>query len=254
MEHLLEAQDIKMYFGGVHAVDGINMYVDKNEMLGIIGPNGSGKTTFFNALTGIYKATSGRFIFKGQDITNKKLQDMSKYGIARTFQNLRIFRALTVKENVLIGEHINIKTNAVDAILHTKAWKARENEALKTAEQALEQVGLDKVVEEIAGSLPYGMQKRLELARALVTKPELLLLDEPTGGMNSVESTELMGLVKSIQKDMGISVILIEHNMKLMMKMADRILAMDAGKEIAHGIPEEVQVNPEVIRAYLGEN
>lgn len=252
-EHVLEAQNIKMYFGGVRAVDGISCYVDKNEILGIIGPNGSGKTTLINVLTGIYQPTEGRYLLNGTDITGRKLEDMTGLGIARTFQNLRIFRALTVMDNVLVGQHQSIKTSMIDNFFHTKRWKQSEEEARARAVEALRMVGLEHSVNDFAGSIPYGAQKRLELARALVMNPKVLMLDEPTAGLNGVESEDLMMLVKDIQQQQGISIILIEHNMKLMMKLSDRVLVMDAGKEIALGVPEEVQNNPVVIKAYLGE-
>ena len=254
MNHLLEARDISMHFGGVRAVDGISMYVDSNETLGVIGPNGSGKTTFFNALTGIYTPTAGSFWLKGAEITGKQLQEMTSLGVARTFQNLRIFKAMTVMENVLVGQNIRIHTSLWDALIHSANWNKSEKDARERAMVALGQVGLADMQKEIAGSMSYGLQKRLELARALVCNPELLLLDEPTAGMNSVEADELMNLVKEIREQRGIAVILIEHNMKVMMRTATRIMAMDTGRKIAEGTPEEIQNNEQVIRAYLGGN
>ena len=252
-EHVLEAQNIKMYFGGVHAVDGISVYVDQDEILGVIGPNGSGKTTLINVLTGIYTPTEGKCLFYGKDITGRKLQDMTGLGIARTFQNLRIFKALTVMDNVLVGQHLSIKCSPLANLFHTKAWKKSEEAGRERALEALKMVGLENSVNEFAGSMPYGAQKRLELARALVMDHKLLMLDEPTAGLNAVESENLMMLVKEIQQANHISVILIEHNMKLMMKLSDRVLVMDAGKQLALGVPEEIQSNPMVIKAYLGE-
>ena len=252
MECLLEAIDINMHFGGVRAVDGISMHVNNGEILGIIGPNGSGKTTYFNALTGIYKPTSGKFLFEGKDITGTELHDMTRMGIARTFQNIRIFNAMTVCENVLIGQNIHLKTNFIDSVFHTSKYRKVEKTAKERAYEAMRQVGLEHMAGEIAGSMSYGLQKRLELARAMVCEPRLLLLDEPTAGMNSVEADELMELVQKIRMEKHISVILIEHNMKVMMRTAQRIFAMDTGKKIAEGTPEEIQENPLVIRAYLG--
>lgn len=254
MAHLLEMQNVKMYFGGVHAVDGISIHVDEGEMLGVIGPNGSGKTTLINALTGVYTATDGAVIFEGRDITRRKLQDMTGLGIARTFQNLRIFKAMTTLENVLVGQHLSVNTTLFDAIFRTPRYRSAERQAEEKARRALEMVGLAGHEDDIAGAMPYGMQKKLEIARALVMEPHLLILDEPTAGMNAVESEEQIALIKRIQTEQHIAVILIEHNMKLMMKMADRILAMDAGREIAQGVPAEIQNNERVIRAYLGED
>lgn len=252
-EHVMEAKNIKMYFGGVHAVDDISVYVDKNEILGIIGPNGSGKTTLVNVLTGIYTPTEGKCLFNGQDITGKKLQNMTGLGIARTFQNLRIFKALTVMDNILVGQHLTISNSPWDILFHGRHYRETERKARERAMEALELVGLEKNADDFAGAIPYGAQKRLELARALVMNPQLLMLDEPTAGLNGVESEELMMLVKEIQQKNQISIILIEHNMKLMMKLSDRVLVMDAGREIALGVPAEIQINPVVIKAYLGE-
>ena len=254
MGRLLTATDVCMYFGGVHAVDGISMHLDENEILGVIGPNGSGKTTFFNALTGIYIPTKGNFKLRDQDITGKPLHQMASFGISRTFQNLRIFRALSVEENVMIGEHIHVDCNLFDCVFRTPRFRRAEEATRQKALVALKQVGLENMATELAGGMSYGMQKRLELARALVADPELLLLDEPTAGMNDVEAEELMDLVSRIKKEQNISIILIEHNMKVMMKTAERIMAIDAGTKIAEGTPVEIQNNELVIRAYLGGN
>lgn len=253
MDHLLVAEGIKVHFGGVRAVDGVDLFVDDNETLGIIGPNGSGKTTFFNALTGIYKPTAGKFIYRGKDITGCNLHDITKIGIARTFQNIRIFKSLTVKENVLLGDNINIHTGFCDSIFHTKKLRSEEKAAEEKVMAMLDMVGMADIANEFAGSLPYGMQKRIEIVRALVAGSKLLLLDEATAGMNSVESLELIDLIFDLKEKQKLAVIIIEHNMKIIMNVADRIVTMDSGRKIAEGTPAEIQNNPDVIKIYLGE-
>lgn len=218
----------------------------------MIGPNGSGKTTVFNALTGVYKPTDGKVTFNGNNITGKPLDSMVNFGISRTFQNLRIFRAMTVLDNIMIGDSKNIHTNLLDAIIHTPKYNKYERESREKARELLSLLGLSKWEKEYVGSLSYGMQKRIEFARAVIVEPELLLLDEPAAGLNSREAEELMEMILYTKEKKEFTVILIDHNMKIMMSSAERILAMEAGRELAVGSPEEIQNDPKVINAYLG--
>ena len=250
---LLEIDHVCMYFGGVHAVDDISLSLNNQEILGIIGPNGSGKSTLINVMTGVYKPTSGKILFSGKDITGNQPHRIASLGISRTFQNLRVFTAMTVTENVITGAHINIEASFVDSLLHTKRFRNDEKRAREKAEELLDFVGLGGMKHEIAGSMAYGQQKRLEIARALASEPKLCLFDEPAAGMNSAEAMEMMKVIKKVQKERGIGIILIEHNMEAMMNTAGRIVVMDSGKKIAEGTPEEVQKNPLVIQVYLGE-
>lgn len=252
MEHTLELKDICMHFGGIKAVDGISMTVEQGEILGIIGPNGSGKSTLVNVMTSIYTPTKGNVFFHGKDITGIKPYKISQLGIARTFQNLRIFRAMTVRENICVGQHTQIKTNSMQAIFGTKAYKESEKHIREKAEEVLQMVGLEDMADEVAGSMAYGQQKRLEIARALVSEPTLCLLDEPAAGMNSKEAMKMMELVQRIRKERNLAIVLIEHNMEAMMNTADRLLVMDAGKKIVEGEPETIKKDPQVIKIYLG--
>ena len=236
MSHLLEVKELKMYFGGVHAVDGISFDIDAGDILGIIGPNGSGKTTLINAITGVYNPTAGSILFDGRDITKEKLENLVSIGICRTFQNLKLHKALTVLENVIVGEHLENTSNFFDAVFRTKRFRENEERARARAYEQLEKVGLSANANDFVSELPYGMQKRLEIARALAMDPKLLILDEPTAGMNAVEAAEQIALVKKLNEQTGLSVILIEHNMKLLMDSVHRVLAIDAGREIARFI------------------
>lgn len=252
MAHTLELNDIYMHFGGIKAVDGISMSVEQGEILGIIGPNGSGKSTLINVITGIYMPTGGRVQFHGNDITGTKPHKIAQMGIARTFQNLRIFRAMTVLENVIVAQQTKIKTNSFQAILLTKEYRNSEKHIRERAEKALAMVGLEDMADEVAGSMAYGQQKRLEIARVLVSEPTLCLLDEPAAGMNSAEAMKMMELVTSIRSQHNLAIILIEHNMEAMMTTADRLMVMDAGKKIAEDVPEVIKKDPQVIKVYLG--
>jgi branched-chain amino acid transport system ATP-binding protein len=241
-----------MHFGGVKAVNNVDLAVDQGEIMGIIGPNGSGKTTFFNVLTGIYKPTSGKVFFQGQDITGWPPFRIAKAGIARTFQNIRVFKNMSVLENVLVGEHTKLSATLLGVLTRSPAQKKDEHAARDRAMELLNFVKLSDKLNEYSANLAYGEQRRLEIARALATKPRLLLLDEPTAGMNPSEAHQVIELIHDIS-GLGTTVILIEHNMQVMMGTAKKIVAFGAGTKIAEGTPKEIQYNPQVIQAYLGE-
>lgn len=250
---LIRAETVSMDFGGVRAVNNVDFAVKHGQIMGIIGPNGAGKTTFFNMLTGFYRPTTGRFFMENQDITGWPRHRIVQAGIARTFQNIRLFGNMSVIENVLVGEHTNLKSTLLGALFRTTAQKQDEARAYKKAEDLLDFVGLLDKKFEYAANLSYGKQRRLELARALATEPRLLLLDEPTAGMNTNEAISVLELIHTIRDTWKIAVILIEHNMQVMMGTAEWIIALDAGTKIAEGTPKEIQYNEKVIKAYLGE-
>lgn len=252
MENLLDVRELSLHFGGVKAVNDVSFSVARGEIVAIIGPNGAGKTTIFNLLTGIYSPLSGSMLFRGKALENFKPNKITKLGVARTFQNLRLFQNMTVVENVMAGRTCRMKGGLTAAALRTPAFKRTESEALDAAAGFLEFVGLLDKANMIAKNLPYGEQRRLEIARALATGPSLLLLDEPTAGMNATESADLMALILKI-RDGGASAILIEHDMKVVMSISDRVAVLDHGKKIAEGKPEEIQKNEAVIEAYLGK-
>ncbi|HKO52000.1 MAG TPA: ABC transporter ATP-binding protein [Polyangiaceae bacterium] len=250
---LLELRAVDKIFGGLHAVRGVSFEVDKGAIFGLIGPNGAGKTTLFNLITGVYTPEHGQILFQGKNIAGLKPALIAERGVARTFQNIRIFRAMTVVENVMVAGHHLHKASIASAMLRTRSYDRDEQALAKRAYELLEVLGLAELAGEVAGSLPYGSQRRLEIARGLMLSPQLLLLDEPAAGMNSQEARTLNEQIRFLRDQLGLTVILVEHNMAVVMNVCETIHVVDHGETIAQGTPSEIKSHPKVLAAYLGE-
>ena len=248
---LLEVKDLHLQFGGVKAVDGLTMSVHENEIVSVIGPNGAGKTSAFNCISGFYRPTSGSITFRGESIMRARPSRITRMGMARTFQNLRLFSDMSILDNVKTAVHANMAQSWYDAMLHTPRFRRTERACEADALAWLDFVGFTGDPEAYVGQLPYGGQRKVEIARALATSPTVLLLDEPAAGLNHTETQQLMGLIRQI-RDLGVSIVLIEHDMGLVMDISERIIVLNYGREIADGTPEEIRTNPQVIEAYLG--
>ena len=253
MAELLKVDNVSMVFGGLRAVSNLSLHIDEGELIGLIGPNGAGKTTAFNMITGVYTPTEGKVFFNGQQSSGKKSYQVTQMGMARTFQNIRLFSELSVIDNVKIAYNMHVTYNLFDAIIRDGKYLSEEDYITQKAMDLLKIFHLEDVAHECAKNLPYGKQRRLEIARALATEPKLLLLDEPAAGMNPQETKELMEMIRWIRKEFNLSILLIEHDMGLVMGVCERIYVLEYGMKIAEGTPDEIKHNKRVIEAYLGE-
>ncbi len=250
---LLEVSALSMRFGGLLAVDNVAFSLQEREIFAIIGPNGAGKTTVFNCISGFYRPTTGTIALQGQNIAGQGSHTVARHGLVRTFQNVRLFKHMTVLENLLVAQHRHVKTSLLAGLLKTPAFRRSEQEAIDNALLWLDYMGLREFVNRAAGNLAYGHQRRLEIARCMITRPRVLMLDEPAAGLNPQEKIELQGLIERLRQEHGVAVLLIEHDMSLVMGVSERILVMEYGKPIALGVPDAIRNDARVIKAYLGE-
>lgn len=250
---MLEVNELSMRFGGLLAVDRVSLKVKKDEIVSIIGPNGAGKTTVFNCISGFYKATSGTVSYQDRMVQNLPDFKISRLGMVRTFQHVRLFNNMTTIENLLVAQHRMVNTNLISGLFKTPSYRRKEKQAIERSIYWLKKVGLLAVANRKAGNLAYGQQRRLEIARCMVTRPKLLMLDEPAAGLNPRETSDLDALIESLRSDYQVSVLLIEHDMSLVMGISDRIYVINQGEPLANGTPDQIKENPAVIKAYLGE-